>query len=553
MVSVALLLVVVATGLWVAHRDDIAPGVRAAGIDIGGRPASTARELLRERSASFDAATLTVAGVERIWTSTNAAVGVHLDVDRVLEEATAVGRSGDVASRARSLISAASGAIDVGWPRSFDGDGAPAFIAGIANEVDRPAVDGDVRIGRDGVAVREPRLGVTVDRARLAAELARQRTLDVWLPLPTATLVPILGDDEIAAARDAAIDAYAPLPVMAGSESFVLPAERLADLVRIERVTAARQRLVATTKADAVAMLADEIAARLDGPARSAVLVTGGERLTVIPGRDGIAIDRTLLRQALAQAVFVATEDGRGLDLSAAIVAPSLSTASAQAIASSSVLLGAFTTYFPVSSARATNIGLAAEKFDGTVVAPGAAFSFWDRIGEVSPRTGYVEAGAIIDGVSDTAIGGGLCQVSTTLFNVVARASLEIDQRYPHAYYIERYPLGLDAAVFSPWVDLKWTNDTASAITIGAAATPTSVTFWLYGTPTGRTAIFLPPVERNVRYPAPDQPADPGHAPGYVVPGRDVQVTRVILQDGREVNRETWYSHYAPVWGGPAR
>lgn len=552
MLSVALFLLFVATGLWAAHRDDIAPGVRAAGIEIGGRPASAAREQLGERTASFDTAALTVAGDGRSWSSTNAALGARLDIDRILDEAMAVGRSGDLASRARSLISAASGDVDLGWPRSFDGDGLATFVAGIANTVDRAAVDGDVHIGRTGVAVRAAQLGMAVDRARLDADIGRQRTPEVWLLLPTATLLPVLGDEEIAAARDAAIDAYSPLPVRAGSESFVLPAERLADLVRIERVTTGRERLVATTNADAVAMLADEIATRLDGPVRSAVLVTGGERLTVIPGRDGIAIDRVLLRHVLAQAVFVATEDGRVLDLSAAIVAPGLSTASAQAIASSSVLLGAYTTYFPASLARATNIGLAAETFDGTVVAPGAAFSFWDRIGEVSPRTGYVEAGAIIDGVSDTAIGGGLCQVSTTLFNVVARAGLEIDQRYPHAYYIERYPLGLDAAVFSPWVDLKWTNDTASAIAIGAAATGTSVTFWLYGAPTGRSTIFLDPVEWNVRYPTAGQPADPGHAPGYVVPGRDVQVTRVILQDGLELRRDAWYSHYAPVWGGPA-
>jgi hypothetical protein len=102
-------------------------------------------------------------------------------------------------------------------------------------------------------------------------------------------------------------------------------------------------------------------------------------------------------------------------------------------------------------------------------------------------------------------------------------------------------------------VDLEWTNDTAGAITIRAEATATSVTFWLYGPPTGRTVLFLDPLQWNIRYPAAGQPADPAHAPGYVVPGRDVQVTRIVLHDGIEASREAWYSHYAPVWGGPAR
>lgn len=66
-------------------------------------------------------------------------------------------------------------------------------------------------------------------------------------------------------------------------------------------------------------------------------------------------------------------------------------------------------------------------------------------------------------------------------------------------------------------------------------------------------AVILPPVQRDLRYPRPDQPTDPAHAPGYVVPGSDVWVTRIVYQDGAELATYVWYSRYAPVWGGPAR
>ena len=135
----------------------------------------------------------------------------------------------------------------------------------------------------------------------------------------------------------------------------------------------------------------------------------------------------------------------------------------------------------------------------------------------------------------------------------MARPGLRSDARHPHSYYIERYPVGLDAAVFYPTVDLKWTNDARVPLTLRAAATATSVSFWVYSLPTGRTAELLPPGQANFRYPSPDQPADPAHAPGYVVPGRDVWATRIVLQDGVEFWRDVWYSHYDPVWGGPAR
>ena len=552
-IAIAALLIALTAGVgWaVAHRDDIAPGVRAAGIDIGGRSAAVARSELVTQAAVLDDAPVVISGTDGTWSVTNGTLGLALDVDRVLADALSVGRSGDPLTRARSILAAATGATDLGWPRRMIDDRFDTFIERIANETDRPPVDGDVAIGPAGVTVRVPQNGLTVDRMRFTADLLLQRTLSVSLRLPTAVLVPVLGEEEISDAREAAYDAYAPLRVVAGSESLVIPAARVATLVRVERVRTAPEHLVARTDPAAIAALTDELALQLNGPVRNAVLVPGGERLQAVAGRDGIEVDRVLLRHAIAEAVFLTADEGRLLTVPADITEPALSTAAAEAIATSSVLLGGFTTYFPENAARATNIGLAARTFDGMTVVPGASFSFWGRIGEVSPRTGYVPAGAIIGGVSDTAIGGGLCQVSTTLFDAVARAGLRVDQRHPHDYYIERYPLGLDAAVFAPWVDLEWTNDTASPITIRAAASSTSVSFWLYGPPTGRTTVFLDPVQWNLRYPAPDQPADPAHAPGYVVPGRDVQVTRIVLQDGRELSRNVWYSHYAPVWGGP--
>ncbi len=531
----------------------IAPGVHAAGIDIGGVSSAVARERLVTQAAVFEAApfVVTAAGIE--WRSTNGELGVSLDVDRTVADALAVGRSGDALVRVRAVLSATTGGLDLGWPRRSVDDRLNAFIDQIVSGTERPAVDGDVAIGPDGVVVREPENGVAVDRLRLEADLGLQRGWDAPIELHLATLAPTLGEDQIAAAREDALAAFAPLRVVAGSESFVVPASRLAALVRIVRASAGPDRQIATVDESAIAALVDEIAARLDGPARSAVLVPGGERLVVTPGRDGVSVDRALAKTALAVAVFRLADGERILNVPATIVEPALATTGAATIAASTELLGGFTTYFPENLERATNIGLAAARFDGMIVAAGASFSFWDRIGEVSPRTGYVSAGAIIGGVSSSAIGGGLCQVSTTLFNAVARAGLRVDERHPHDYYIERYPIGLDAAVFAPFVDLQWTNDTAGAITIRAQATATSVTFWLYGPPTGRTAVFLDPVQWNIRYPAAGQPADPAHAPGYVVPGRDVQVTRVVLQDGIEVSREIWYSHYAPVWGGPAR
>ena len=91
-------------------------------------------------------------------------------------------------------------------------------------------------------------------------------------------------------------------------------------------------------------------------------------------------------------------------------------------------------------------------EFDGIVILPGQTFSFWELLGPVTVERGYAYAGAIINNRSDeNVIGGGLCQVSTTMFNAVSRLGYEIVERHAHGYLIDRYPLGLDAAVFDAY------------------------------------------------------------------------------------------------------
>jgi vancomycin resistance protein YoaR len=215
-------------------------------------------------------------------------------------------------------------------------------------------------------------------------------------------------------------------------------------------------------------------------------------------------------------------------------------------------LQSSFTTNFTVSKSRHANIATGSMQFDGVVIMPGQTFSFWNLLGPVTVERGYAYAGAIIENRSDeNVIGGGLCQVSTTMFNALSKLGYQIDERHAHGYLIERYPLGLDAAVFDPGVDFRWTNDTASPVFLWSWVSDTSVTFDVWSLPTNRTVTFTDAVQRNfVDVPA-DQPADPAFPKGYAIKGRDVIRTRTVAENGKVIHQDTWFSHYAPVWGGP--
>jgi vancomycin resistance protein YoaR len=329
-----------------------------------------------------------------------------------------------------------------------------------------------------------------------------------------------------------------------------IDAARVAALLHIDKVSeGAGARLEVSLDGGAVDALVGDVAAKVDRPARDASFRATGGGLEVVPSQNGSAIDRDALRSALTGAIF-ASGDGRSISPNVVVTTPKLTTQAAQQYAGQMTLVSTYTTYFPVNPSRATNIRLGASRFNGLVIAPGASFSFWNEIGDVSLASGFVMSGAIIDGRSDQALGGGLCQVSTTLFNTVARSGYQIDERGPHSYYIERYPIGLDAAVFSPGQDFRWTNDTPYPVMIRSSATATSVTFSLYSIPTGRVTSFSAPSERNLVMPSKSQLADPAYPKGYVVRGRDVWVTRTVTQNGALVRQDTFYSHYSPVWGG---
>jgi vancomycin resistance protein VanW len=241
------------------------------------------------------------------------------------------------------------------------------------------------------------------------------------------------------------------------------------------------------------------------------------------------------------------------------VVAPELTTGEATKKAPLVQRVGSWTTYYPVSARNgfAANITVPARRLDGTVVRPGQTFEFWGSLGEVSFRTGYRLGAAIVGGrtVEGRALAGGICSVSTTLFNAAARAGLQIVTRSPHWYYISRYPLGLDATV-SDSQTMRFRNDTAHPVLIKSFASPGVVRFEIWSVPNGRTVTWSGPRVSNVVDGYDTVQSTSTLRPGerkrieYPVDGMDVSNTRTVRDgSGRIVHRDTFVSHYHRMVG----
>ncbi len=223
-------------------------------------------------------------------------------------------------------------------------------------------------------------------------------------------------------------------------------------------------------------------------------------------------------------------------------------------------LIGTGTSLFQHSiENRIYNVNLAASRLNGILVAPGETFSFAKAIGDISSFTGYKQAYVIQNGKTILGDGGGVCQVSTTLFRAILNAGLPVVERTAHAYRVGYYeqdsPPGIDATVYVPSVDLKFKNDTGNHILIQTLVDldQLRLTFMLYGTRDGRISVLSTPViTSQVPAPEPKYEDDPTLAKGVVkqvdfaAAGAKVYFTRTVTKNGKTLISETFNSNYRP-------
>ena len=149
-------------------------------------------------------------------------------------------------------------------------------------------------------------------------------------------------------------------------------------------------------------------------------------------------------------------------------------------------LVGGYTTIYGGDANRIHNVQLVSNLIDHTLIRPGQVFSFNGTTGERNADKGFLEAPVIINGELQTGLGGGVCQVSTTVFNAAYEAGLDITERTNHALYISHYPQGRDATVNYPDLDLKFVNDTGRWLLLRTFVGSSSLTVNLYGAPQNR-------------------------------------------------------------------
>jgi vancomycin resistance protein YoaR len=304
---------------------------------------------------------------------------------------------------------------------------------------------------------------------------------------------------------------------------------------------------------------------RIDPVATTITYDKSGGPPTVQGGKDGADIDVAATAKAIAGYLDGLASGGSRVSKISALTTP-VSPAVTADLMSRLVDIGSWTTTFypDISNGNGANIRTPAKLLNGQVVNPGQQFSFLQAVGPIDSAHGYTMGGVIKGGKSDHtgAMGGGICSASTTMFNAAARAGLQIDERHAHFYYIYRYPVGLDATVYSDgtstW-DLKWTNDTPNPILIRGYSTygsKSTITIELWSKPIDRKVTFTPEFKANIVQPGDSTVYVTNLAPGqqnraeYPTIGFVTSRTRTVTDSsGKVIHTDKWDSSYTKVDG----
>ncbi|OEY24229.1 hypothetical protein A0K93_02180 [Corynebacterium sp. BCW_4722] len=477
--AVALALYLADLGL---NRGNVPRGTTVGGVAIGGMAPGEAQEKLEQELIDAPTRPLSIRAAEQDAVVVPAEAGLSVDFPATIEAA--------------GIESANPFSRLVGLFREHEVDAVTvvdeALLAPQLDRVQRELhvepVDGVIRVEGGEAAVDKPKLGQDVPRDRLRDELTAGWLNPDGVDVEPDELQPAINDEVVTAAMDGPVKAALSGPLTltgrgqgqpgdpeggdAGEEvKATIPAERLGEIVQFPNVDG---RIEPHVNYEAAGHMLGEQIVRTERPMQNARVLEGGG---VAPAVDGSVIDWDATLKGFNERVL----GGQPRDWDATYKdKPAEYTTEEAERATFNETVGSFTTG-GFSGPSGTNIALVAATVNGAIVNPGETFSLNGYTGPRGTAQGYVSSGIILNGRADNAVGGGISQFATTLYNAAYFAGMTDVAHTPHSYFISRYPAGREATVYEGAIDLQFRNDSPYPVMISTSVGGGQVTVSLMG------------------------------------------------------------------------
>ncbi len=586
LVAAAVLFVLVLSVLFIGYeyfsRDRVVLGVRVMGQSMSGQTRADAQKFLQDKFGAPDAILKRTGGEaivlrdgDRAWRAWPWELGLRTNFAPVADSALLLGHRGSLLENLFEQARCLWFGCDLGVEAQFDVQTAQAYLSWLAPQVERPAQDASLRLQGLSVVATAGQNGRELD-GETTLERMRARLLGGErgeIELAFRETPPLIPSAESARAQAEALLA-APVLLTFNGRAWALDQAALAGMISIQAQAAGDGKIQWTTSLDhgQVLAFARMLARDVNQPARDARFHFNPDDGTLTPivtsqyGQvmDAEAAAKQIEQQLLAIAArapdaanSLQTLTARTIALPVTVVKPTIAMEDAAKFGIKEVVSQGVSNFRGSPAGRVQNVRTAAMQFDGLVIPPGVTFSFDEHLGDVVEANGYDDALVIFQDRTVNEPGGGVCQVSTTMFRAAFWAGLPFVERWAHAYRVGYYepPAGFDATVFAPSVDLKFKNDTGAYILVIPKfdAKATTLTFTFYGTKPNRTVEMQDPIQENI---IPHGPAvyteDPTLKKGVTKQvdsahdGMDVTIWRTIKVNGEVVKKDKFFSRYEP-------
>lgn len=508
-----------------------------AGVPIGGMTPDSAVQTLERALAPKQKAPVVIQAEETKQELQPAEAGLAFDLPGTVDGLTGFSLS------PADLWTHLTGGSDEPLRTTVDRSKLEAAVGKAGSSLNRKAVEGAIAFADGKVKVTEPVVGRTLSAAATADEIAKRWPTEEPVAAKFDTTEPKVSAQEVERAnRDFATPAVSgPVKVVAGSKTFSLAPAEYAGALSMKADASGKLQPVVDDAKVVAAVRAAAAKVGLEKKAQDAKITFSGTKPVVTPAVVGTSLDPKSIGSAFTAAL---TSADRTAKVATTVVQPKLTTAEANKIKPKE-MISTFSTQFPYNPPRTENITIAARTLNGTYVAPGETFSLNGKLGQRTAAKGYNSAPVIINGRLTKDYGGGISQLSTTLFNAIFFSGAKIEEHHPHSFYISRYPEGREATISWPDVDNRFTNDTGYGILIQAGVSGNSVTVSFYGTKVWDIEAVKGP-RRNVVQPKNIVDNKKGCVTQTPTPGFDVTVTRIFKKGGKQVKSSQFNTHYIP-------
>lgn len=553
-----------------ASAGRIHPGVIASGVKVGGLSVEAASERLATTLPDRMKLPVHVTYEGESWDLTSQDLLASPETTAAAQAAFNIGRRGEFFDIVATRAAAWFRPVRVDVPVTSDASATTTAVGAIVARIDKQPTDASIAIDGTTPSLIPAVVGLKADPEVLRKEILTAMVGTDKTVVVDVAFVPVRVTDEGAgqALADVKQILSGPVTVTYESKNWVFTAAEIAQWVdfRIVQAETNTAGTVASTDSPEPAspvgtelleayVSADEASKTLTArvgeagkPAVNASFKASGGVVNIVPGQDGVGPDVA----SLAKEMTVVLKGGgtRSLQLRTLRVEPEITTEEARGMGIKERISSYTTTYDAGNKPRVNNIHTLADAIDHTLIAPGATFSFNGSVGPRTAAKGYQEAPAIVNGKLVPQLGGGICQVGTTIFNTVFESGFPVVERKNHSFYISHYPKGRDATVSWGGPDFKFKNDSSSWVLLVTGHTSSSLTISLYGTDPGYDVSSSTGSWTDIKpHPVKETP-DPTLAVGKRiiqdsgVDGKTIIVTRTVKRGGALVREDKFKSVY---------